>query len=87
MHFEFDPAKSEANRKKHGIDFEQVQALWQDPEGLEVPSKHRDEPRKLWIAARQAKLWTAIFTRREDKIRIISVRRARENERNAYYEH
>jgi uncharacterized DUF497 family protein len=86
MNFEFDPAKSEANRKKHGIDFEQAQTLWQDPEGLEVPSKYPDEPRRLWIAGRQGKLWTAIFTKREDKIRIISVRRVRENERNAYYE-
>ncbi len=86
MNFEFDPAKSEANRKKHGLDFEQAQTLWQDPEGLEVPSRYAKEPRKLWIAARQGKLWTAIFTQREGKIRIISVRRSRENERNAYYE-
>jgi uncharacterized protein len=86
MNFEYDPAKSEANRKKHGIDFEQVQALWQDPEGLEVPSRYPKEPRKLWIAAKDEKLGTVVFTEREGKIRIISARRSRENERNAYYE-
>ena len=32
------------------------------------------------------KLWTSIYMEREGKIRIISVRRSRENERNAYYE-
>ena len=86
MDFEFDPAKSKANLKKHGIDFEQAQTLWQDAEALEVPSKRGGETRKLWIAAREGKLWTAIFTERADRVRIISVRRSRENERSAYYE-
>jgi uncharacterized protein len=86
MDFEFDLAKSRANLKKHGIDFEQAQTLWQDAEALEVPSKYAREARKLWIAAREGKLWTAIFTERAGRIRIISVRRSRENERNAYYE-
>jgi uncharacterized DUF497 family protein len=86
MVFEFDPQKSRANLLKHGIDFEQAQTLWRDPAGLEVPSKFLRESRKLWIAAREGKLWTAIYTEREGKIRIISVRRSRENERNAYQE-
>jgi uncharacterized DUF497 family protein len=86
MHFEFDPAKSQANRAKHGIDFEQAQTLWRDADGLEVPSQFPGESRKLWIASREGKLWKAIFAERDGNFRIISVRRARENERNAYYE-
>jgi uncharacterized DUF497 family protein len=86
MDFEFDPAKSKANMQKHGIDFEQAQAFWRDTDGLEIPSKHPDESRKLWIAAREGILWTAIFTNRAGKIRIISVRRSRDNERYAYHE-
>jgi uncharacterized DUF497 family protein len=86
MHFEFDAGKSKSNLTKHGIDFEQAQTLWRDADGLAVPSKYSGESRMLWIAAREGKLWTAICTEREGKIRIISVRRARENERNAYYE-
>jgi uncharacterized protein len=86
MLFEFDPDKSQANLTKHGIDFEQAQTLWRDPEGLDIPSKHEQESRRLWIAAREGKLWTAIYVERKGKIRIISVRRSRENERNAYYE-
>ena len=32
MHeFEFDPAKSEANLLKHGIDFTEAQTLWRIP--------------------------------------------------------
>jgi len=30
MDFEYDRQKSEANKAKHGIDFEEAQALWQD---------------------------------------------------------
>jgi uncharacterized DUF497 family protein len=86
MVFEFDPKKSQANLLKHGIDFEQAQTLWRDPAGLYVPSKYPQERRKLWIAAREGKLWTAIYTERQGKIRIIRGRRSRENERNAYYE-
>ena len=86
MVFEFDPDKSQANVEKHGIDFEQAQTLWRDPDGLDVPSKYPRESRRLWIAAREGKLWTAIYTAGEGKARISSVRRSRENERNAYYE-
>jgi uncharacterized protein len=86
MMFEYAPEKSRANLEKHGIDFEQAQTLWQDPDGLDVPSRYPEEIRRLWIAARDGKLWTSIYTVREGNIRIISVRRSRENERNAYYE-
>jgi uncharacterized DUF497 family protein len=86
MHFEFDAEKSKSNLTKHGIDFGQAQTLWRDADGLAVPSKYSGESRMLWIASREGKLWTAIYTEREGKIRIISVRRAHENERNAYYE-
>ena len=33
MKFEFDETKSEANKRKHGIDFVEAQALWKDPAG------------------------------------------------------
>jgi uncharacterized DUF497 family protein len=86
MRFEFDAAKSTANLAKHGIDFEMAQDLWRDIERLVLPSQHQKEPRKLLIAQRDGKLWTAIFTERGDAARIISVRRSRDNERSLYYE-
>jgi uncharacterized DUF497 family protein len=85
MRFEFNEAKSKANFAKHGIDFEMAQELWRDVEGLVVPSRYSNEPRKLLIAQRKGKLWTAIFTERAEAIRIISVRRSRDNGRAAYY--
>jgi hypothetical protein len=86
MRFEFDAAKSRANLAKHGIDFEAAQTLWRDVEGLIVAAHFPKEPRKLLIAQREGRLWTAIFTEWGDAIRMISVRRSRENERAAYYE-
>lgn len=80
MVFEFDPVKSESNRIKHGIDFLEAQALWSDPMLLEIPAKTTDEPRYLVIGLLGNKHWSAVMTYRGDKIRLISVRRARAEE-------
>jgi uncharacterized protein len=87
MEFEFDPAKSAANKDKHGIDFVEAQALWLDG-GLEVvlsKSRMTEEERFLAIGRIESKHWTAICTFRGEAIRIISVRRARKEEVD-YYE-
>lgn len=84
MHFEFDPAKSAANQAKHGIDFVTAQALWQDPDRLEIPARTVDEPRAQVIGRFDATLWSAFTTVREGRVRIISVRRARHEEEDAY---
>ena len=47
--FEFDAAKSESNRAKHGIDFLKAQSLWNNPMLLEIPAKTEDEPRFLIV--------------------------------------
>ena len=78
--FEFDHAKSESNRAKHGIDFEQAQGLWNDPMLLEIPAKTEDEPRFLVIGLVDDKHWSAVITYRGVNIRLISVRRARTEE-------
>lgn len=84
MNFEYDPAKSTANLAKHGIDFDQAQALWQDPWLLEVPAKTEGEPRFLSIGRLGRQHWAAIWTPRGAAIRIISVRRARKEEVDRY---
>lgn len=80
MRFEFDPRKSAANRAKHGIDFVAAQAMWLDESLLEIPAKTLDEARWLVIARIGSRAWSAVITRRLDVIRIISVRRARQEE-------
>ena len=78
--FEFDERKSLANLKKHGIDFIEAQELWSDPYFIEIPAKTSDESRFLVIGRIKGKHWSAIFTPRNDSIRIISVRRSRKEE-------
>jgi uncharacterized protein len=78
--FEFDAAKSETNRIKHGIDFIDAQRLWDDALLLEIPVQTEDEPRFLVIGMIDNKHWSAVITYRESIIRLISVRRARTEE-------
>ncbi len=80
MDFEFDPLKSEANKKKHGIDFVEAQALWDDSDRLEIPAKTQDEARSIVIGLIQEKHWSAFITYRGERVRIISVRRSRREE-------
>jgi uncharacterized protein len=84
MEFEFDPIKSDSNKKKHGIDFDEAQALWNDADVIEVPLKTSDEPRFLVIGRISGKHWSAIITYRSEKVRIISVRRSRKEEIEIY---
>ena len=84
MDFEFDPAKSAANAAKHGIDFEEAQALWQDPRLLEAPARTDDEPRFLVVGRIGGRVWSAVCVRREAAVRIISVRRAGRQEVEHY---
>jgi hypothetical protein len=80
MEFEFDPAKSAANKVKHGIDFVEAQALWADDGLVDAPIPLRGEPRFLVIGRINGKHWTAVCTLRGEAVRIISVRRARKTE-------
>jgi uncharacterized DUF497 family protein len=84
MKFEFDPKKSESNKQKHGIDFYEAQALWDDPDLIEIPVKTIDEPRYLVIGLISEKHWSGVITHRGEKIRIISVRRSRKEEVEIY---
>jgi uncharacterized DUF497 family protein len=84
MEFEFDARKSSANERKHGIDFEQAQALWLDPDRLEIPATTDDEARSIVIGKIGPKHWSAIITYRENRIRLISVRRSRREEMMLY---
>jgi len=84
MPFEYDPRKSQLNREKHGIDFEEAQALWKDENRLEIPARTVDEPRSLLIGQINGIMWSVVITYRDANIRIISVRRSRTEEVELY---
>jgi len=82
--FEYDPAKSESNQSKHGINFEQAQQLWLDPQRVEIQAKSMIELRFMVIGKIEGRCWSAIVTYREQTVRIISVRRSRKEEVGLY---
>lgn len=82
--FEFDPVKSCSNLIKHGIDFVRAQELWNDPDHLLEPARTVDEPRLVIIGKIGNRHWSAFFTSRGSRIRIISVRRSRKKEVSQY---
>ncbi len=84
MEFEYDSNKSRSNKRKHGIDFAQARLLWDDPDLIEIPAKTSDEPRCLVIGRISGKHWSAIISYRRESIRIISVRRSRQEEVDIY---
>jgi hypothetical protein len=84
MEFEFDSKKSDSNKQKHGLDFHAAQALWDDPDLIEIPVQTIDEPRYLVIGTIAGKHWSGVITYRGGKIRIISVRRSRKEEVEIY---
>lgn len=79
--FEYDEAKSKANKEKHGIDFEEAQALWNGEYSVFKQVYLNDEWRYLLVGHLNDLCYVAVFTMREDNIRIISVRRCRKNEK------
>ena len=82
--FAFDKRKSHANKKKHGIDFVEAQALWQDDRRVEIPARTHDEVRCLIVGRIGDAHWSAVITYRRETVRIISVRRSRSEEVELY---
>ena len=81
---EFDEAKSQANKSKHGIDFVEAQALWLDEMLVEIPARTEDEPRFVVVGMISGRHWSAVITYRGERVRLISVRRARVEEVSIY---
>jgi uncharacterized DUF497 family protein len=56
-----------------------------DPDRIELPARPTNEPRFLIVGQIKHAVWTATVTyRHEEAIRIISVRRARNDEKAQY---
>jgi len=84
MNFEWDENKSRSNQSKHGIDFEAATDLWNDKNRVEIQTPYPIENRFILIGRIDDRLWSAVFTVRENVVRIISVRRARNKEAELY---
>lgn len=90
LEFEWDPAKSKSNLKKHGVSFDEATTCFYDPMHVLIddPDSSIDEGRLILIGtSSKSKLLVDVHLDAEqDQIRIISARQASKNERKQYEE-
>lgn len=87
MEFEFDPAKDEANRFKHGVRLALGTRVFDDPDHI-ISSSFRPvdgEDRNKAVGLIDGKLYTAVHVWRGEAIRLISVRRSNASEQRDYH--
>ena len=87
MEFEWHDAKAEANLQAHGVSFDVAKTVFKDPFAIERLDDREDygEARFVLIGMAEGNVVLFVaFTEREDRIRIISARRATQNEEADY---
>ena len=83
MIFEYDAKKSASNKMKHGVDFEEAKEVF-NRGAIVLTSRYVGELRKLAIGPIGEKMYTVIFTERSGRLRIVSCRQSRKEERGVY---
>jgi uncharacterized DUF497 family protein len=91
MKFDWNPAKNEANLKKHGVSFKTAITAFDDPCSLVAPDpKHSTTESREWLIGETdgGKVLVVVFTKRlqGQVCRLISARPASRRERNRYEE-
>ena len=83
---EFDPAKDQANRVKHGVSLAFGDRVFEDADMLTIPTIRVEDGERRFraIGMVDGALWTAVHVMRGDVVRYISVRRSNDGERRAY---
>ena len=89
--FEWDPHKNEINKKKHGLSFETAKEVFYDEFAIlfDDPDHSEDEERFLIIGSTRAEkicIVSHCYRDKENRIRIISARRATKTEQKAYFD-
>ena len=87
LEFEWDPVKAELNLKEHGVSFDEATTIFRDTLSITISDPdHSDyEDRFIDIGmSHRMQLLVVSYTERNDKIRIISARRATRAERKNY---
>ncbi|MDE1147419.1 MAG: BrnT family toxin [Azospirillaceae bacterium] len=85
--YQWDEQKAAINFAKHGVRFEEAQAVFNDPFALEWTDEREDygEERFIIIGMAEGRLFCVVYTLRNDNIRIISARGAEPHERRRYH--
>jgi uncharacterized DUF497 family protein len=85
--FEWDPAKAQANLRKHKVPFLIACETFKDGGKLELPDSSSEYGEERWIALGRVgrAILSVVFTQRGERIRLISARRANRNEQRTYW--
>ena len=89
MEFEWHDAKAEANLQTHGVSFNLAKTVFKDPFAVERLDDREDYGEERFILIGMAEGNVVLFvayTEREGRMRIISARRATQNEQDDYFE-
>lgn len=90
MEFEWDEEKNKKNIKNHGIDFETAARVFADSYRIEKYDKNHSDEEDRYITIGEingtAYVIMVVYTERGETIRMISARKATNQERRAYYD-
>jgi uncharacterized DUF497 family protein len=86
VNYQWDPNKAALNSRKHGVDFADAVGVFEDENALwqEDPKENREERFISLGVDFLGRVLVVVFTFRGEEIRIISARKATENEKNTY---
>ena len=87
--FEWDPQKAEKNVQKHGVTFAEASSVFNDPMFITLlDDEHSDEEERFITIglSNKNRLVMIAHAERENRIRIISARKATKHEEKFYKE-
>jgi uncharacterized DUF497 family protein len=89
VEFEWDGAKAKINLSAHGVSFDLAKSVFKDVFAIELVDDREDYGEERFITIGMADgevLLSVVYTERAERIRIISARRATQNEQDEYFE-
>jgi uncharacterized DUF497 family protein len=91
LRFEWDPKKAHANQKKHGVSFEEAKSAFSDERGLVIDDPEHSESEDRFVllgmsSALRVLIVCHCYRAGGDVIRVISARKADDQEQTDYFE-
>ena len=88
IEFEWDDEKARSNLRKHGVSFEDARHVFADVFSIEWLDSRTNygEDRTIIVGMAQGRHLTVVYTERDDRIRIVSARKATKRECDDYYQ-
>ena len=88
MNYQWDPAKSKSNVKKHGVEFADALGVFEDPDAITIEDTDSEEEQRFLSIGLDVlgRIIVVAYTYRDDDVRLISARKATKKEVKIYEE-